>query len=230
MSDLALAQAKGDLSDEDRHKVLHQLSKPLKTLAGFGKEQSMTFAQEALALACFVIFPSCIFWVPAVLIGSAVACFRMGNTAAALWAGAVLLIAFWPLKRWHGFLRARLAPLLFRYNSLVMAWEEPLVKGSPYIIVAPPHGVLPLANLFSLLAFPNLWGFPFTGLTADAALRLPVMRQMMTWLGCDSANARVSVLRLSGLFWFQLLQLRAHHLMLLCIMRCCCDRRMRTSC
>jgi hypothetical protein len=60
------------------------------------------------------------------------------------------------------------------------------------VLVAPPHGVLPVANLLVLLAFRSAWGFDFIGLTADSALRLPVMRQAMTWIGCASATAKVS--------------------------------------
>lgn len=39
------------------------------------------------------------------------------------------------------------------------------------MMVAPPHGVLPIGNVVTMLSFPMLWGFHFRGLTTDAALR-----------------------------------------------------------
>lgn len=67
---------------------------------------------------------------------------------------------------------ARITPHLFRYTSSCSAWEAPLeASGGPYMMVAPPHGVLPIGNVVTMLAFPMLWGFHFRGLTTDAALR-----------------------------------------------------------
>lgn len=66
----------------------------------------------------------------------------------------------------------RLTPHLFRYTSACSAWEAPLdARRGPYMMVAPPHGVLPVGNIITMLSFPMLWGFHLKGLTTDAALR-----------------------------------------------------------
>lgn len=68
--------------------------------------------------------------------------------------------------------RNRLTPHLFRYTSASTAWEAPLeADGGPYLLVAPPHGVLPVGNIITMLSFPMVWGHSFKGLTTDAALR-----------------------------------------------------------
>ena len=68
--------------------------------------------------------------------------------------------------------RGRITPHLFRYTSSCSAWEAPLeASEGPYMMVAPPHGVLPIGNVVTMLSFPMLWGFHFRGLTTDAALR-----------------------------------------------------------
>lgn len=48
------------------------------------------------------------------------------------------------------------------------------------MMVAPPHGVLPIGNVVTMLSFPMLWGFHFRGLTTDAALRYVFLE--LSWI------------------------------------------------
>lgn len=176
------------LPDEERNRILHSLAQPLDTLPGEQQLQSMTLLQELAASLAYLFFPGCLIWVPASLGATLFLAVRAGAIALAIWVAVVGAIVLVPLKRWPGFL-GPLIPTLFRYSSLTYGWEAPLPGGRPYLLICPPHGVLPVANLLVLLALRSATGFDFTGLTADAALRLPVMRQIMTWIGCQSATA-----------------------------------------
>lgn len=66
----------------------------------------------------------------------------------------------------------RVIPHMLRYTSSSTAWEAPLdEKDGPYLVVCPPHGVLPMGNIVTMISFRMLWGFSLKGLTTDAALR-----------------------------------------------------------
>jgi hypothetical protein len=39
--------------------------------------------------------------------------------------------------------------ILFRYFSFKMAWEKPLPADGVYLMIAPPHGILPFGNLLT---------------------------------------------------------------------------------
>jgi hypothetical protein len=95
-----------------------------------------------------------------------------------------------------------------------------LPSGRPSILVAPPHGnphpysnpssysspsaiitstaphnscpvgVFPYGNLLTMLAFPSLFGFPFTGVAASAALTTPIFRQILESIGVEEASAK----------------------------------------
>ena len=57
-------------------------------------------------------------------------------------------------------------------------------------MVAPPHGVFPFGNIATMLAFPSVMGYPFRGIASSAALRAPVFRQMLEWIGVVDADRK----------------------------------------
>ncbi|CAM9730869.1 unnamed protein product [Ectocarpus sp. 4 AP-2014] len=201
-TDLYRATGGRELRQADRLKVLGELSQELST--DVGDQQPMTALQEAFSILLFFLFPGCMVWVPFALAGAAWAAYRYLPTGGVpqilLGLGAVALF-FWPLSYWPAFTRTWITPHIFRYTSCCFAWEAPLeASAGPYFLCAPPHGILPVGNLVTMLSFPMVWGFSFRGLTTDAALRLPLMRHVMTWIGCQSAG-REEVARSVGEGW-----------------------------
>lgn len=78
---------------------------------------------------------------------------------------------------------------ILRYFSFKGMFTQLLDYKRPYILVAPPHGVFPFGNIATMIAFPSLCGFPFRGLAASAALRMPVFRQLLSPIGVIDASA-----------------------------------------
>jgi hypothetical protein len=58
----------------------------------------------------------------------------------------------------------------------------------PRINVAPPHGVFPYGNILSMIIYPSLVGYPFRGLAASSALRVPVFKQILRSIGIIDAS------------------------------------------
>jgi 1-acyl-sn-glycerol-3-phosphate acyltransferase len=79
---------------------------------------------------------------------------------------------------------------MLKYFSFKLVFDGFLPSGRPSILVAPPHGVFPYGNLLTMLAFPSLFGFPFTGVAASAALTTPIFRQILQCIGVEEASAK----------------------------------------
>ncbi|KAG5176471.1 mono-or diacylglycerol acyltransferase type 2 [Tribonema minus] len=194
MTDL-VASGSYDMATAERNGVLNALAQPLKTAPSYKEPQRLSFLQDLAGVLAFLFFPGCLIWVPFIICGGAYLAFRSGTAAIATYVFAMAAVTLWPHTRWPGFIASFVTPIVFRYCSLVYAWEAPL-PNRHHILVCPPHGVLPIANLLLLLGFRAIWGFDVDGLTADAALRLPVMRQIMSWVGCGSATASAAKVQL----------------------------------
>lgn len=50
----------------------------------------------------------------------------------------------------------------------------------PIVLVAPPHGVFPFGNILTMIGYPMVMGYDFTGLAASAVFRTPIFRQLLT--------------------------------------------------
>ncbi|CAM9095617.1 unnamed protein product, partial [Pylaiella littoralis] len=184
------AKSARGLRDTDRNMVLRELSQELNP--NIGSEEPMSMLQEAFSMFLFFLFPGCMVWLPFALAGATWGVHRYlpaGGTLQLLFALGMGVLLLFPLHHWPAAMETWLTPHLFRYTSACSAWEVPLdASRGPYMMVAPPHGVMPVGNIITMLSFPLLWGFHFKGLTTDAAMRLPLMRHVMTWIGCQSAE------------------------------------------
>jgi 1-acyl-sn-glycerol-3-phosphate acyltransferase len=58
----------------------------------------------------------------------------------------------------------------------------------PQILVAPPHGVFPYGNLLAMIAWPSHAGHHFLGLAANAAIRVPIFKQILVGMGVIDAS------------------------------------------
>jgi 1-acyl-sn-glycerol-3-phosphate acyltransferase len=79
----------------------------------------------------------------------------------------------------HGFLQ---------YFSFKVLFDDYIPENRASILVAPPHGVFPFGNIITMLAFPSINGFPFSGVASSAALRTPIFRQVLEYIGVVDAD------------------------------------------
>lgn len=126
--------------------------------------------------------------------------FVLGDVALAFKGLAVLLLPLVIIPQ--PFIPSRLhswmAVQLVKYFSFrCISEERPIVmeqehdgKGEcrPQILVAPPHGVFPYGNLLAMLAWPSFCGHHFLGLAANAALRVPIFKQILRGMGVIDAS------------------------------------------
>jgi 1-acyl-sn-glycerol-3-phosphate acyltransferase len=64
----------------------------------------------------------------------------------------------------------------------------PVRSCRPQILVAPPHGVFPYGNLLAMIAWPSHAGHHFLGLAANAAITVPVFKQILVGMGVIDAS------------------------------------------
>jgi 1-acyl-sn-glycerol-3-phosphate acyltransferase len=85
---------------------------------------------------------------------------------------------------------------LIRYFSMKVITEAPILPDKQYIFIAPPHGYLPIGNLLMML-FSRTMGFTLKGLLASSMLHLPVVRNLLTMVGCVDAGKSSALKTLS---------------------------------
>lgn len=90
------------------------------------------------------------------------------------------------LSSWYAF-------QIIRYFSFKAVYVEKIHENTPYILVAPPHGVFPFGNIVTMLAFPSIMGFGFKGLASSVALQVPIFRQLMASIGVIDASKSSSL-------------------------------------
>jgi len=179
------------LSDIERNLALKKLSSNPHTINGVKNRSKLSFYEEMIGLLMFLFFPGCVIWCPVLMPVIAAFCFKKSLESAFVYLLVLALLTFFPHSKTSHFGNSPIFAILFKYTSLSYAWEAPLdKKKSPYMFVCPPHGVLPVSNLLFLIGLPHIWGFEFHGLTTDAALRLPILRQIMLWVGCKPATRK----------------------------------------
>jgi 1-acyl-sn-glycerol-3-phosphate acyltransferase len=109
----------------------------------------------------------------------------------------LLPLAVFPQSFVPSTLKSWLAHRIIQYFSFRFAYDErPLTQKQtdgpkeerPQILVAPPHGVFPYGNILSMLVWPSMTGHHFSGLAANAALRVPIFKQILKSIGVVDAS------------------------------------------
>ncbi|CAM9285867.1 unnamed protein product [Chrysoparadoxa australica] len=136
-----------------------------------GDIQDITALQELMAVVLLLIFPGGLLWVPCAIFAALYFSIKHSLAMVVITIVCWAALTFWPLSRWPGFMHCWIAPLLFRYSSMSTSSEDTPNPNRKYVMIMPPHGVLPWGNLLMLAAFQNIWGYNIMALTTDAALR-----------------------------------------------------------
>jgi 1-acyl-sn-glycerol-3-phosphate acyltransferase len=153
---------------------------------------------EHLACVLFLLIgvPNGVFSVPVItfLVGK----FVVRDVALAFKTLGLLLLplVFLPQPFVRSSLHSWMAVKVIKYFSFRFISEEhcrPMnpddpITIRPQILVAPPHGVFPYGNLLAMLTWPCYCGYHFHGLAADAALRVPIFKQILKSIGVIDAS------------------------------------------
>lgn len=180
-------------SAAERERLSMELSRPAADVSveEVTRVTPMPFYLEAIAVLTFGLgVPGFGIVFPVLLV--ALYLWR-GAAAVAMAAAAAAPLAFLPYRFSDDNLKLpRYRALLkyFSFKGVYTAGHCPWVKGKPYILVAPPHGVFPYGNLATMVAWPALTGYSFNGLAASAAFRAPVFRQILGGMGAIDAGRR----------------------------------------
>ena len=138
--------------------------------------------------ACLVFalgVPGAAFCIPAILL---ILGYVLGATAVYTGLAMLLFLAFYPAPFKESNLYSWASRTIIKYFSFKIIFPGFIPKGRRTILVAPPHGVFPFGNIVTMLAFPSVMGYPFSGIASSAALRAPIFRQIMEWIGITDAN------------------------------------------
>lgn len=189
-------------------KHLEKISRPMDkvTKQDVLRVESMTLFQEV----CCMIFLGCVgptgvFTVP--IVTFVIGYFVVGNVTLSFQVLGVLLapLMILPQSFHRPSLTSWLSHMILKYFSYrligaagsrlyiqqdVGRLTKATAEARPQIFVAPPHGVFPYGNVLAMLIWPILTGHHFWGLTASAALRVPVFRQFMKAIGCIDAGRK----------------------------------------
>eukprot|EP00550_Attheya_septentrionalis_P001983 CAMPEP_0198288146 /NCGR_PEP_ID=MMETSP1449-20131203/6755_1 /TAXON_ID=420275 /ORGANISM="Attheya septentrionalis, Strain CCMP2084" /LENGTH=317 /DNA_ID=CAMNT_0043986257 /DNA_START=322 /DNA_END=1275 /DNA_ORIENTATION=- len=103
-----------------------------------------------------------------------------------------LVLAYYPVKQWPFFrqyFQLWYELFNFRHNIALDQSSQTLEDTSLLIYSCHPHGVIPIHGYlwcaFCDQHFPNRYGF---GALTDVAMRLPLLRHVMSWLSSTSAT------------------------------------------
>lgn len=103
----------------------------------------------------------------------------------------LMLFAFLPISPSFPprFTYSRGIKMVLRYFSTRIVFTKKISPDQKYIFIAPPHGTIPFGNFISLALSKIMFGFSFYGLTASVVLKIPILRQFVSCLGCVDASA-----------------------------------------
>lgn len=168
------------------------------------KEQVLRIEPLSLLqhIACIVFLamgvPNGIFTIPALL--CLIGYFFVGSIKTTFLAFFILLIPLilLPQPFLPSALQSWLAVAVSKYFSFRFISDEQLLPNRRRILVAPPHGVFPYGNILAMICWPSSFGFPFRGLAASSALRVPIFKQILRGLGVTDASRHVARKVLEG--------------------------------
>ncbi|GAB5371322.1 hypothetical protein AAMO2058_001569800 [Amorphochlora amoebiformis] len=171
------------LSLEDRRKAAHGFMKKSGPDGTFPKNSltksaEMTFLEEMAVTLFFGV----LLGGPVILLIFGIYLFLYGSWLSCL--GFVVItavLAYHPVpQKYQGLLLSKFSISMYRYFSFRFIVEDPsLLDGSStaWIGASPPHGVLPIANILSMMGI-NMFCRPFYGAGASVVMNTPFLRYM----------------------------------------------------
>jgi 1-acyl-sn-glycerol-3-phosphate acyltransferase len=104
---------------------------------------------------------------------------------------ALITISNIPLNFNKNSSRGWLSSLLLKYFSYRGLWNYYIPTDRPSIIVTPPHGVFPFGSILGLLSVPRTANRYLRGIAANALLYVPIMGNLLKYIGVIDANKKV---------------------------------------
>ena len=180
-----------NLSAEKRKAAVEKLlvSDTTKVLPRHIREITpITWYEDLFACMCFAFgVPGAAFVFPSLLI---IIGYVFGSIYSCTGLAVLLVLAFVPAPFRESNLYSWASRTIIKYFSFKVIFEGFIPRGRRAILVAPPHGVFPFGNIVTMLAFPSIMGYPFSGVASSAALRTPMFRQCLEWIGVTDANRK----------------------------------------
>eukprot|EP00466_Bigelowiella_natans_P010013 jgi/Bigna1/142098/aug1.67_g16806 len=180
---------------EERKKVCRKLMKSTKSPDGFPKgslteSADISFLEEVMVVAFF-----------SVMMGGPIISFFIGLYLIAYgsylsWAKFMIvmaILAFHPIPKFYqGLIQSKFSLAIYKYFSFRMIIEDIEMsdqKNSAWVGASGPHGVLPIANIVSMLGI-NLFARPFVGGAASVVLNTPFLRYMSLFGGMVDVSGK----------------------------------------
>jgi len=151
----------------------------------------MSLWEEIFAIVLLLVWPGCLLWVWVPLIWIV---YNFVSNITSIYAGGLFLLivylAFGPVQwYWKAAIHSKITHLFCSYFSIKGVWEEPLEPEKyAYILVGVPHGVFPFGNMLHLAFWDVFAKFHFSGAAASVLYYIPIMRHVLLWMGCITAN------------------------------------------
>ncbi len=154
------------------------------------RQEEMSFYEEMI---CFLLFlfgvPGAVFSFPVLFCLIGLVFPEVGVLKALMYGGCISLpLVFYSVGFQEKNLYSWSSIQILRYFSFKVIFDDFVPHERPSILVAPPHGVFPFGNIVTMLAFPSVMGYSFSGIASDAVFRTPMFKQMLEWIGCISAS------------------------------------------
>jgi 1-acyl-sn-glycerol-3-phosphate acyltransferase len=165
--------------------------------------QEMTIIEEMIAIIVLLFGPpNGIFSIPIVTILIGKYCFHLTIVQSFYYLFIYLLLPLFILPQPYipSTLTCYVSTCIIKYFSFrFISYDIPSISTTtsdkqkqvprrPQILVAPPHGVFPYGNILALLIWPSIFGINFYGLAANAALRVPIFKQLLKSIGVIDAS------------------------------------------
>jgi len=193
------------LGEDDRRKVVQGIVKE-SAEGGFAAGElaqpaDISLAEELLVMCSLGL----VMGGPLALCMGGFASMMFGTWRAKVaWLGLSSVLAFHPLPRCDDWLRkSRLTLAVYKYFSYRFCWsgnaKEEVEKCGAWIGVAPPHGVLPLANILSIAAVNTFAFTRFTGSAASVVLHTPFLRYLSLYGIMDVSGKSITTANSKGI-------------------------------
>lgn len=160
----------------------------LRLLQNIGVEP-LSLAGEAAVIASSLAVVGSFFWFPALV----VYLYRKHCTTRRrkiMLLLLVVLLVYVPVKPWDRARRNWLFDQWIKYFSVRTAFEQPLPTDRPFIFAMSPHGIYPFGQAMGLVGKLSAMFHDMRPVTADMALRAPVFRHLLGWVGAIGASRK----------------------------------------
>eukprot|EP00471_Norrisiella_sphaerica_P003105 CAMPEP_0184486282 /NCGR_PEP_ID=MMETSP0113_2-20130426/7794_1 /TAXON_ID=91329 /ORGANISM="Norrisiella sphaerica, Strain BC52" /LENGTH=356 /DNA_ID=CAMNT_0026868081 /DNA_START=274 /DNA_END=1344 /DNA_ORIENTATION=+ len=179
---------------EQRRKVLAAKMKPAGEDGKFPENSLTETADISLLEELMVVSFFClILGGPPTAFFSGIYLLLFGTwTSLAVYGICMVVLAFHPLPKFYeGIIQSKFSLAIYKYFSFRMIMEDTEIANpdaDAWVGASPPHGVLPIANVLSMLGI-NLFARPFVGGGASVVLNAPFLRYMSLFGGMVSVSA-----------------------------------------